>query len=95
MSETIHEQDASELYKEDMVKYLIIVNRRRAFPEIIDGFKPVQRKVIFDMYMQGANSFKDRIKMFSGGYKALTTRENYRDLSKSLRPQKKVKYQMK
>ena len=62
MSETIHEQDSADLYKDDMVKYLIIVNRRRAFPEVIDGLKPVQRKIIYDMFTQGANSFKDRIK---------------------------------
>lgn len=62
MSEVIHEQDAAELYQQDMVKYLIIVNRRRAFPEITDGLKPVQRKILYDMLTQGANSFKDRIK---------------------------------
>ena len=47
--------------------------------------KPSPKKIV----VEGPISFKDRIKMFSGGYKALTSRENNRDLSKSLRLQKK------
>ena len=62
MSETIREQGSSDLYTKDMVKYLIIVNRRRAFPEIRDGLKPVQRRVIYDMFDQGATSYSKRIK---------------------------------
>lgn len=62
MSETIIEKDALESYKDDMVKYLIIVNRRRAFPEVIDGLKPVQRKILYDMFFKGVLSFKDRVK---------------------------------
>lgn len=62
MAETIKEQDSVDLYRQDMVKYLIIINRRRAFPEAIDGFKPVQRRIIYDMFKQGATSYKNRIK---------------------------------
>ena len=61
-TETILEKDSAELYKDDIVKYLIIVNRRRAFPEIIDGLKPVQRRIIYDMYSQGATSYTKRVK---------------------------------
>lgn len=60
--ENIIEQDAATLYRDDMVKYLIIINRRRAFPDVIDGFKPIQRRLIYDMFKQGATSFKNRIK---------------------------------
>ena len=62
MPEKIVEHSSKQMYIEDMVKYSIIVDRRRAFPEIKDGLKPVQRKVIFDMYELGAISYKDRIK---------------------------------
>ena len=62
MSEVILENDALESYKDDMVKYLIIVNRRRAFPEVIDGLKPVQRKILYDMFYKGATSFNNRVK---------------------------------
>ena len=60
--ETNKEQDAATLYRDDIVKYLILINRRRAFPEIIDGLKPVQRRIIYDMFSQGATSFNKRIK---------------------------------
>ena len=54
MSENIQQQDSLELYIEDMVKYSIIVNRRRAIPETRDGLKLVQRRLIYDIYKQGA-----------------------------------------
>lgn len=60
--EKILEKDSAELYRDDIVKYLIIVNRRRAFPEVIDGLKPAQRRVIYDMFKQGATSYGKRIK---------------------------------
>lgn len=62
MPEVIKEISASKGYTQDMVKYSIIVNRRRAFPDIIDGLKPVQRNVLIDMWDQGAVSFEKRVK---------------------------------
>lgn len=62
MGEKIIKRSAKEMYIEDMVKYSIIVDRRRAFPEIRDGLKPVQRKVIYDMFEQGAISYNKRKK---------------------------------
>lgn len=61
-NETILEKDTVSSYENNMVKYLIIINRRRSFPDIIDGLKPVQRRIIYDMYFQGATSFNKRIK---------------------------------
>lgn len=54
MAENIIERSSQQMYIEDMVKYCIIVDRRRAFPEVRDGLKPVQRRVIYDMFEQGA-----------------------------------------
>ena len=62
MAEKIIEHSSKQMYIEDMVKYSIIVDRRRAFPEIKDGLKPVQRKVIFDMLELGATCYNNRIK---------------------------------
>ena len=54
MSERIIERRADEMYIEDFVKYSIIVTRRRAYVEIRDSLKPVQRRTLYDMYIQGA-----------------------------------------
>src|SRR5574344_284471 len=54
MSEQIIEKSSSRMYLEDMVQYSIIVNRRRAFPDVRDGLKPVQRRVIYSMLLQNA-----------------------------------------
>lgn len=47
--EKIIEQRSDDMYREDMVKYLIIVNRRRSFPEVKDGLKVVERRLMYDM----------------------------------------------
>ena len=62
MPEKIIEKSSQQMYLEDMVKYSIIVNRRRAVPNVIDGLKPVQRRVIYDMYELGATSYAKRLK---------------------------------
>lgn len=54
MGEKIIERSSRDMYVEDMVKYSIIVDRRRAFPEIRDGLKPVQRRVLYSMLTLGA-----------------------------------------
>lgn len=62
MSEQIREKSSKDMYIDDMVKYSVIVNRRRAIPEMRDGLKPVQRKVLYDMYTLGATSYERRKK---------------------------------
>lgn len=62
MSEKIIEKSSLNSYIEDMVKYIIIVDRRRAFPEVKDGLKVVQRRTIFDMFEQGFTSYNKRKK---------------------------------
>ena len=56
MAEKIIEHSAISMYEQDQTKYSIVVNRRRAFPEVRDGLKPVQRRVIFGAYKDGLTS---------------------------------------
>lgn len=53
MAEKIIEHSAISMYEQDQTKYSIVVNRRRAFPEVRDGLKPVQRRVIYGAYVDG------------------------------------------
>ena len=53
MAEIIKEKDALKSYTEDMIIYSIVVNRRRSLPEIRDGQKPVQRRLLYDMFEDG------------------------------------------
>ena len=46
MSETILKKESLSSYKEDMFKYGIEVNRRRMVPDVRDGLKQVQRRII-------------------------------------------------
>lgn len=49
MSEKIIEKSVQQSYIEDMCRYSITANRRRAIPEVRDSLKPVARRSIFAM----------------------------------------------
>ena len=53
MSEKIKEKGCSESYIDDLVRYCVGVNRRRAIPDIRDSFKPVQRRILYTMFLLG------------------------------------------
>ena len=53
MAEKIVEHSSISMYEQDQTKYSIVVNRRRAFPEVRDSLKPVQRRVIYGAFDDG------------------------------------------
>ena len=63
--EHIIERPSDEMYKEDQCKYAIVVDRRRALPEIKDGLKPVQRRILYASYKEGMIGEKKREKTSS------------------------------
>lgn len=48
--EKYESKDASELAEKHYTEYGIYVNQKRSFPSIFDGFKPVQRRIIYEAY---------------------------------------------
>src|SRR5574344_932509 len=54
MPDTIRERSSESMYIQDMVTYGVVIDRRRALPDIRDGMKPVNRKIIFDMMQLSA-----------------------------------------
>lgn len=50
MSETILEKNAVDSYKQDMILYSMVVNRKRSIPDAKDGLKPVQRRILYGMF---------------------------------------------
>ena len=51
--EKIVEHSSNSMYEQDKTKYSSVVNRRRAFQEVRDGLKPVQRRVIYGAFKDG------------------------------------------
>lgn len=49
MAETIIKQNATQGYIQEMARYAIVDNRRRMIPDVRDSFKPVQRRILYDM----------------------------------------------
>lgn len=50
MAEKIKQSNINEQSKMDMQRYAIYVARNRSIPEYKDGLKPVQRRILWDMY---------------------------------------------
>lgn len=50
MAENIKQSNINEQSKMDMQRYAIYVARNRSIPEYKDGLKPVQRRILWDMY---------------------------------------------
>ena len=53
MAEKIIQMNMVEQYEKDMISYAIGVNRRRAIAEYRDGFKPVQRRILYAAHELG------------------------------------------
>ena len=51
-NEKIILKNVSDAYVDDMVRYSIETNRRRAFPDYKDGLKLVQRRTLYAMAFQ-------------------------------------------
>lgn len=49
MPERIEDRRCSDAYVQDMARYSIITNWRRNIPDLKDGLKPVQRRIVYAM----------------------------------------------
>lgn len=63
--ENIIEKSSIKMYEEDQCKYAIVVDRRRAIPEIKDGLKPIQRRILFGAFKDHLLTPKDKDKTVS------------------------------
>ena len=52
MAERIVDRSAISMYEQDQSKYFIVINRRRAIPDVRDGLKPVQRRVLYGAFVK-------------------------------------------
>lgn len=53
MDNNVKQINCKDSYVQDMARYSIITNRRRNIPDRKDGLKPVQRRILWDMYDHG------------------------------------------
>lgn len=55
MAEQIIQRDLGEITGQSFVDYALSVITDRALPDIRDGLKPVQRRILYSMYDQNMN----------------------------------------
>ena len=53
MGETILQRNIVDQYKIDMQSYAIALNRKQSVPEVKDGLKSVNRRILIDMFLKG------------------------------------------
>lgn len=66
MSEKIIPTNLSEQFRKDYQRYAIYVTYKRIMADIRDGFKPVQRRIIYTMYNEGYATRKVKSATISG-----------------------------
>lgn len=61
--------DICEELSQNFIDFSYEANSERAFPDVRDGLKPVQRACLWEMYVRGYNSSKPHVKSakISGG----------------------------
>lgn len=58
----LEEQNFSQVLSDCFARYAKMVLTDRAIPDVRDGLKPVQRRIIFDMWKQGITAEKKTVK---------------------------------